>query len=76
MSPAAPAYTIIARSQVTQWDAARREAVEGWTLTVKWESTGTILNVFVPLAQYVPDKVDTAIRAAGVKDEAIEALGG
>lgn len=75
MSPADAAYSIISRSHVNHWDNGLQRAVAGWEIAARWTSTGTILPVFVADANYTPDQVDAAIKAAGVKDEAIEKLG-
>ena len=73
--PADPTYTLVSRVRVNRWNHDLQRAEEGWNVTARWTATGTLLPVFVPLAQYVPDKVDALIRAAGAKDEAIAALG-
>lgn len=69
-------YSITSRVQTTKWDPEKQEAVEGWEITARWASTGTLLRVFVPLAVYNPTEVDSRIVQAGQLDERIGALGG
>lgn len=74
--PGAGDYTWIAKVQINKWDEALQVAVEGWQLDVRWTRSGTILRVFVPLAQYNAANVDSIIRQAGATDDAVSALGG
>lgn len=69
-------YRIVQRNHVAQWSDQLQQAVPGWDLRVLWASTGTILPVFVPDTVYTTENIDTMIRDAGAKDEAVHALGG
>lgn len=71
----ATAYRIVSRVHIAQWDNALQQAVQGWELKALWLSTGTILPVFLPDAQYTPENVDLLIRHAGEVDDRIHALG-
>lgn len=68
-------YTIVSASQINRWDQQLQTAVEGWQLDVRWNRTGHILRVFVPLDQYNVTNVDTMIRQAGALDDEVSALG-
>lgn len=75
MTEPATVYRIISRVHVSQWDDQLQEAVPGWTLKVLWIRTGTVLPIFVPDQSYTPENIDTLVRAAGAKDDAVHALG-
>jgi hypothetical protein len=74
MTPAAD-YTQLDRQQINKWDATLQQAVEGWQVRARWNATGTVLTVFVPLTQYNPANVDTLIRQAGAVEDEVAALG-
>lgn len=69
-------YQVLDRVQLTKWDNPTQSAIEGWQVRARWNRTGTVLTVFVPLEQYNPTNVDAAIRTAGYNDEQIHTLGG
>jgi hypothetical protein len=70
-----PAYVILTRVHVAQFDNDLQETVPGWSIRARWSSTGTVLPVFVPDSVYTPQTVDAKIRAAGKLDDEIHRLG-
>ncbi|MDE2469323.1 MAG: hypothetical protein KGL35_11415 [Bradyrhizobium sp.] len=75
MSTPAATYSIVSRIHTAQWDSQRQQAIPGWEIKARWDKTGTILDVFVPDANYGAEQVDQAIRYAGALDDQIAALG-
>lgn len=76
MNATQPAYRILSRLHVNQWDNGLQQTVAGWQIKAQWFATGTILPVFVPDASYTAVNVDALIRDAGARDEQMHALGG
>lgn len=76
MSSTETAYRIISRVHVNQWSNELQTAVPGWDIKALWIKTGTVLPIFVPDASFTAENVDTLIRIAGAKDDAIHQLGG
>lgn len=73
--PSSSPFTWVDRVQQDHFDADLNQTIPSWRLRVKWLATGSVLTVWVPVANYTPDQVNAAILAAGAKDEAIEKLG-
>lgn len=76
MSSTETVYRIISRVHVNQWSNELQQAVPGWDIRALWIKTGTVLPIFVPDASFTAENVDTLIRIAGAKDDAIHQLGG
>lgn len=67
-------FTWVDRVQVPYFDERTQSSYQALRLRFTWLATGQVLTVYVP-ATATPDQINTAIVAAGAKDEALEALG-
>lgn len=68
-------YTVLSQVPVNRWIPELQEAREGYDVTARWLSTGTVVKVFVPRESYNGTNVDAAIRTEGYKHDEVAALG-
>lgn len=70
-----PDYSVVSQVHINQWVSSLNRAVPGWEITVRDNTTGTIVPVFVDDDHYGPEQARTLIEAALAPVRQIASLG-